>query len=325
MIQAIVILSILLAWALYSLCGESDANSKAQEELANYRRRENEMEAERLRKMTECDRQIKERWDKELNEIFRLKWENRHWSSEVLARSRLREVGLELSNLKGKYSLAIEKVAPEYRAMAKTLVQLRSDEQNAREAIAEAKRFRRQHNDDQEAYGRRVKTLEDMLHADKSTPSMSWLSEQYADFFDWSIQKVEMYLEIYRKAYSSAQTVRNMRAKMKEEIKSLRIYKLRSTYYEKMFPFLADLIADDEAVLPANEYAEYDQADAATDEAARWLSAEEYGKLSETERNQRALDRYGKRRKTSWEIGRDYEAYIGHMYSQDGYHVEYFG
>lgn len=47
--------------------------------------------------------------------------------------------------------------------------------------------------------------------------------------------------------------------------------------------------------------------------------------LSDLERSQLLLDRYIKRRKSKWEIGRDYELYVGYRYSQLGYSVDYFG
>jgi hypothetical protein len=43
------------------------------------------------------------------------------------------------------------------------------------------------------------------------------------------------------------------------------------------------------------------------------------------ERNQRALERYWKAKKTKWQVGRDYERYVGYLYEQDGYDVAYYG
>jgi hypothetical protein len=56
-----------------------------------------------------------------------------------------------------------------------------------------------------------------------------------------------------------------------------------------------------------------------------YLTQGEYEKLSVTERNQRALDRYWSKRKTSWQVGRDYERFIGYLYEQKGYSVYYQG
>ena len=48
-------------------------------------------------------------------------------------------------------------------------------------------------------------------------------------------------------------------------------------------------------------------------------------RLSTEERNQRALDRYFAGRRTRWQLGRDYERYVGHLRETDGYRVTYQG
>lgn len=61
------------------------------------------------------------------------------------------------------------------------------------------------------------------------------------------------------------------------------------------------------------------------DEITKYLSKEEYRKLPSIERNQMALDRFWKRPKSKWLIGRLYERYIGYLYEERGYDVEYVG
>lgn len=62
------------------------------------------------------------------------------------------------------------------------------------------------------------------------------------------------------------------------------------------------------------------------DERVRYfLSASEYQSLSETERNQRALDNYLRRSHTKAHIGKMYERYVGYIYESQGYDVEYRG
>ena len=56
-----------------------------------------------------------------------------------------------------------------------------------------------------------------------------------------------------------------------------------------------------------------------------FLSPAEYASLSESERNQRALDNYLKRFHTKAHIGKMYERYIGYLYEKKGYKVEYRG
>lgn len=62
------------------------------------------------------------------------------------------------------------------------------------------------------------------------------------------------------------------------------------------------------------------------DKAQEWLSKDEYRKLSEDERNQLALNRYiSSFKKTNWQIGRDYELYIGYIYRKEGWKVTQYG
>jgi hypothetical protein len=102
--------------------------------------------------------------------------------------------------------------------------------------------------------------------------------------------------------------------------------------YEFHFPWLTDLRdLEEEAAYVAGEEAADEQDieasgdDAAADPAQRWLSKEEYAALSPAERNERALDRYLRSRKSPWQLGRDYERYIGYLEEQAGWKVTYQG
>lgn len=62
------------------------------------------------------------------------------------------------------------------------------------------------------------------------------------------------------------------------------------------------------------------------DPAKDYLSKEEWQSLSVSERNQLALDRYVESHsKSKWQIGRDYELSVGHMYLQQGFKVDFTG
>ena len=56
-----------------------------------------------------------------------------------------------------------------------------------------------------------------------------------------------------------------------------------------------------------------------------WISPEEYQSLSTTERYQLALDRYVSRAKSAWDVGIEYERYIGYLCEKSGYSVYYSG
>jgi len=137
--------------------------------------------------------------------------------------------------------------------------------------------------------------------------------EALAKRLDWGhnverSKKVASIREIRRAAKEMAE--RNLEAK----------YQLQ--YILELFPNLQDVIETDYKQLPLVKIEDLSDYDAARD----WLSKEEYQSLSTVERNQLALDRYKEsHNKTKWQIGRDYELFVGYTYQQKGYTVDYFG
>jgi len=94
-------------------------------------------------------------------------------------------------------------------------------------------------------------------------------------------------------------------------------------YYENIAPFLLDfkdqLVEDDGAVF--EEYSPEESEDPVT----KYLTKEEYRKLSPVEKNTLALKRFWDRPKSKWLIGRLYERYVGYIYEIQGYDVDYMG
>lgn len=98
--------------------------------------------------------------------------------------------------------------------------------------------------------------------------------------------------------------------------------KYQLKYLLELFPNLADVIDCDFRQLPLIEVSELSEYDNTRD----YLSKEEYSALTVGERNQLALDRYqNSHSKTKWQIGRDYEQYVGYQYRKKGYTVDDFG
>jgi hypothetical protein len=61
------------------------------------------------------------------------------------------------------------------------------------------------------------------------------------------------------------------------------------------------------------------------DNPKKFIKKDEYNLLTDREKNERAFENYKNRKQSNWEIGRDYEMYIGHLCELDGWEVEYFG
>lgn len=123
-----------------------------------------------------------------------------------------------------------------------------------------------------------------------------------------------------RPAYKAAEDVK--RAKKITREFSLK-YKQMKYEYDLLFSLFPEL---ENYIEKESSFDTIDSLKDNYDYAQNWLSKEEYNKLSENERNQLALNRYiESRKKSKWQIGRDYELCIGYGYSEKGYDVKYFG
>ena len=116
-------------------------------------------------------------------------------------------------------------------------------------------------------------------------------------------------------------TIREIRAWAKAEIEKHKVASYQLQYLLALYPGLQDVLDMDYADLQF-EKGKIPEHDYTRD----YLSKEEWDSLSVSDRNQLALDRYVESNsKTKWQIGRDYEMYIGYTYEQDGWSVQYTG
>lgn len=118
-------------------------------------------------------------------------------------------------------------------------------------------------------------------------------------------------------------SIRLIRKEAQEKIYQAKIAEYQLAYLLTLFPSLKDVVEYDYSELPklADENLSEER-----DNARDYLSKEEWERLSVTERNQLALDRYVQsRQKTNWQVGRDYEEFIGYIYREKGYMVDNYG
>jgi hypothetical protein len=171
--------------------------------------------------------------------------------------------------------------------------------------------------------GKEEKALKKIIS--EKTKGFPWLADALSKYY--SIKEMELadYLEGKKHpAKKAAEEVRNISKEkrlLKKESVILRNY---VAYYESLFPWLREYVSDDIDDLVNDIYQEKEQ-DSQEDPVKRYMTPAEYKKLSPSKRNQKALDRYWSKKKSKWEIGRDYERYIGYLYEQKGYSVCYHG
>jgi len=154
-----------------------------------------------------------------------------------------------------------------------------------------------------------------------------WLAEAYADYFALKDGELEKYLRDKKHpAYTAAENVRMIKGEKRELLKENKIVRYKINYFEKLFPWLSELIADDEDEYIPVKIDSDDENENNEDRVKDFLTPEEYQSLPTVERNQMALDRYLRNRnKSKWAIGRDYEMYVGYLYEKAGYSIEYKG
>ncbi|WP_298675942.1 restriction endonuclease [uncultured Lentibacter sp.] len=155
-----------------------------------------------------------------------------------------------------------------------------------------------------------------------------WLVTAFSDFQEILGKRDEEALRFKtRAAPKAAEKVKEATERAKNAERRYRMLKYRIDFYEKYFPWITEVTGDNLESLLKNSAngVEDDQQPATEDRVQNYLSLEEFKALSLTERNQLALDRWKKNRKSSWEIGRLYERFIGYEYEQQGYTVEYYG
>jgi len=164
--------------------------------------------------------------------------------------------------------------------------------------------------------------------AKQKSMGFPWLAEAYADYFALKDGELEKYLRDKKHpAYTAAENVRMIKGEKRELLKENKVVRYKINYFEKLFPWLSELIADDEdEYIPVKIDGDDENENNNEDRVKDFLTPEEYQSLPTVERNQMALDRYLRNRnKSKWAIGRDYEMYVGYLYEKAGYSIEYKG
>lgn len=153
-------------------------------------------------------------------------------------------------------------------------------------------------------------------------PTLLQAIEEFEEIRDREIEKYLLYKRNPSKKGAEVVKEQNQRRRKAE-------FELKKTmmiieHYENLAPFLLDYkgeidLPEEKDILAA--YSEEEREDPVT----QYLTKEEYRNLSTVEKNQKALDRYWSRPKTKWQIGKMYERYVGYIFEQQGYQVEYSG
>ena len=170
-----------------------------------------------------------------------------------------------------------------------------------------------------------AKMEEDVHKLLESPKAIPFIADVVADYKTAGIEYIAQSLDYSWNTarLEKAAKIREIRRETQTLLKTYEVSHYQLKYILDLYPALEDLIDLEYSEVPVlnlesieNDY----------DRTREWLSKEEYNSLPVTERNQLSLDRYVEsHRKNKWQIGRDYELYMGHMYSIAGYSVDTFG
>ena len=170
-----------------------------------------------------------------------------------------------------------------------------------------------------EFYEKEIGNIENLIK--KKCDIYPQLAAIMADFLTLHYERVAKFLETKpHPALTESIRIQDLRRETQTILTEKKLYEYRYNYILKLYPNMEDIFDsgfNEEAFTPETE----DE----TDRSRLYLTHEEYSQLSITERNQLALDRYVEQRKSNWQIGRDYEMYIGYKCESLGYYVEYNG
>ena len=152
------------------------------------------------------------------------------------------------------------------------------------------------------------------------------LATLHSDFIflyhDWDINWLK---RKQNPAFHSAELLRKAKEEkiqLNTELK-IQTYKLEFLLYH--FPELNPYLENFESLMELAKYEKIQTVKKNFDYSRDYLSKEEWERLSVTERNQLALERYVKKQKTPWQIGRDFEMFCAWHLEQKGFKVERFG
>lgn len=159
---------------------------------------------------------------------------------------------------------------------------------------------------------------------DEKSIGFPWLASAIAEYYKFFDEEIANYLDNKsHPAHKKAYTVREVATDNASLRKQLKIARNFVEYYETLFPWITEYVGNDlDELLESINSNKFDDDE---DPVLQYVPRSEFNKLSTIDRNQKALDRYLSSRKKPWEIGRDYERYIGYLYEQAGYSVVYIG
>lgn len=123
-----------------------------------------------------------------------------------------------------------------------------------------------------------------------------------------------------------ADKIEKIREEKRDLIEQNQILMYKYEMIFSVFPELSRYVDSFDDIRDLVKYKNIDDLKENYDHVRDYISKDDYERLSPAERNQLALDKYIGRKKTDWQIGRDYELYCGYFLSTIGFgNIRQFG
>lgn len=185
----------------------------------------------------------------------------------------------------------------------------RLQKESEEKLAAKLKDYEQKYAKKKEAFTSYMATEKDLLmqlhkrFSENILSGRKWAADYLAEIYAQRHELIAYNLTIQKRAArKAAEEIKSMRQEKKQIFAENLLLKQKLNLYRDYFPFLADL---DEEIMcnPSDEFSEAEDIDQTFDRARNYLTAEEYQKLSTTDKNQLALDRYLSRNLSKVQIG----------------------
>lgn len=164
----------------------------------------------------------------------------------------------------------------------------------------------------------------------EKTKGFPWLATAYDNYYKMRDGKLVDYLKSKpHSATKSAEVVRQITKERREAEKAARQANYLLDYCKSLAPWLEDYIGIEAQELDTviNEiHSTWEKKEEEFDEEVKRHFGPKFSNLTPTEKLQNKLDWWwNKPNKTDWQIGREYERYIGYLYESRNWEVDYHG
>jgi hypothetical protein len=166
--------------------------------------------------------------------------------------------------------------------------------------------------------------------AKEKSQGFPWLAKAYEDYFLYQDLQLANYLETkLHPALKAAEELRQIAKERREAEKAARIADYLLDYCRYLAPWLDEYIGLEVGELDEiikEIHSSWEKKEKEFDQEVKRHFGPKYESLTPTEKLQKKLDWYWEKpNKSNWQIGRDYERYIGYLYERKGWRVYFHG